>query len=353
MSKFDQEILQKVLEDLFLVLTEKEKWVIIKRFALDNEPRWTLEKIGQKFSVTRERIRQIEKIALNKLRRTAPTTKLGAIGDLASQSLDSNGGIMAERQLIKLILTTIHSSNNATDAPIVRLSLAIHTQIKRSNKSDIYYSYCYLNSVKINDIQRVSDFLFTYLEKQNEIVSEKELLGQKIVISGNLNSFYDSKFLAAVIRIDSRIKQTENGFGLMSWRHVNPRSIRDKAYLVLKKMQKPLHFQEIAKLITLEKFDKKKVTIQAVHNELIRYEQFILVGRGLYALREWGYAEGTVADLIENLLKNQSPLSKSEITKQILHQRNVKKGTISLNLQKNPHFVRVGRALYSLDLTKK
>jgi hypothetical protein len=135
----------------------------------------------------------------------------------------------------------------------------------------------------------------------------------------------------------------------MSWRHINPRSIRDKAYIILKKEKKPLHFVEIANKISESGFDKKVVTVQAVHNELIRYEQFVLVGRGLYALKEFGYKRGTVAEVIEDLLRKKSPLTKQEIIEGVLRQRHVKKGTISLNLQKNPQFVRIGRAVYKLE----
>jgi hypothetical protein len=40
-----------------------------------------------------------------------------------------------------------------------------------------------------------------------------------------------------------------------------------------------------------------------VHNELIRNKDFVLVGRGIYALKEWGYEPGTVSHVIEAILK--------------------------------------------------
>ena len=123
--------------------------------------------------------------------------------------------------------------------------------------------------------------------------------------------------------------------------------------IVLKKTGSPLHFVEIANKIAGAGFDKKVVTTQAVHNELIRYDQFVLVGRGLYALKEWGYKKGTVADVIEGLLRKKNPMTKQEIIQGVLKQRQVKKGTISLNLQKNPQFVRVGRAVYQLEEGRK
>jgi len=52
-------------------------------------------------------------------------------------------------------------------------------------------------------------------------------------------------------------------------------------------------------------------------------------------------------------LAKKSPLSKEEIIRGVLKQRQVKKGTISLNLQKTPWFERVGRSLYKLNLANK
>lgn len=159
--------------------------------------------------------------------------------------------------------------------------------------------------------------------------------------------------IISLFSIDMRYKKVKEGIGLMTWRHINPKSIRDKAYIVLKREGKPLHFVEIANKITESAFDRKVVTTQAVHNELIRDEHFVLVGRGLYGLKEWGYKKGTVAEVIEDLLRKKSPLTKQEIIAGVLKQRHVKKGTISLNLQKNEQFVRIGRAVYTLDESKK
>jgi len=173
----------------------------------------------------------------------------------------------------------------------------------------------------------------------------------------NLNLFKEksvsSKLIISCLKTDKRARNVEGKWGLMEWRHVNPRSIRDKAIIVLEKAKKPLHFVEIANRIAETGFDKKMVTVQAVHNELIRYDQFVLVGRGLYALSIWGYEPGTVSDVIEKLLEKNGAMPKKKIVEMVLKQRKVKIGTISLNLQKNPHFIRVGRAVYDLDLSKK
>jgi len=61
--------LQEEVSDLLGVLDDRERKIINSRFGLDGGKTRTLEEVGQKFGVTRERIRQLQNIALAKLRR--------------------------------------------------------------------------------------------------------------------------------------------------------------------------------------------------------------------------------------------------------------------------------------------
>lgn len=344
--------LSEIIEDIFLILTNKEKDVIVQRFSLDNKPRRTLECIGQQFSVTRERVRQIEKIALNKLRRTVQTTRLSAVNDIANKIMEENGGVILEKKLVAAILNDIGSINDI-DAHIIKLALSINPVVDKSEKTNITHPFWKLKTIDILFVSSIISAGIKVLKKRTDVVQCIKLIAQiRRIMGDSLKNFSDA-IITSVLEVDKRIKKTEGGFGLMVWRHINPRSIRDKAYIILKREKKPLHFVEIANKIAGAGFDKKVVTTQAVHNELIRYEQFVLVGRGLYALKEFGYEKGTVADIIETLLKKKSPMPKHEIIEGVLKQRHVKRGTISLNLQKNPQFVRVGRAVYKLDLKRK
>lgn len=343
--------LADVIEEMFLVLTNKEKNVIVQRFNLDNHSRRTLESIGQQFSVTRERIRQIEKIALGKLRRTVQTTRLNVVNDLADKFLNENGGVLLETKLVSEILNAI-KSDDTIDANIIRLALSINLNLSKTDKTNVSEPFWKIKNIDMSLISSVINTGIKVLKRKNDVISESKLVIQIRQLMGDKLDHHNDRFIISSLEVDKRLKKTEDGFGLMIWRHINPRSIRDKAYIVLKREKSPLHFVEIANKIVDAGFDKKVVTIQAVHNELIRYEQFVLVGRGLYALKEFGYTKGTVAEVIEGLLRKKSSLTKQEIIEGVLKQRHVKKGTISLNLQKNPQFVRIGRAVYKLDEKK-
>ena len=342
--------LQEVLNDMFLVLTPKEKDVIIQRFATDGRPRRTLHTIGEHFGVTRERIRQIENIALGKLRRTVNNTKLHQINHLAKHIMSQRGGVMLEADIINEVLKNIYTSSRV-DGKIIVLSLNCDQGLKKSNRTNNSEAFWMLSEINLNDVKKITEAALSALKKHGDVMTEDQIISAVQNTAAFKGKTIDSNLIISCLKTDKRARKVNGKWGLMSWPFVNPRSIRHKAEIVLNKAEKPLHFIEIANQIAEIGFDKKVVTVQAVHNELIRYPQFVLVGRGLYALAKWGYEPGTVSDVIERVLKKEGPLTKKEIVKKVLEKRDVKIGTISLNLQKNEHFVRVGRAVY--DLKKK
>lgn len=69
-------MLKEQLLDVLDTLTEREKKVLMLRFGIEDGRARTLEEVGKEFSVTRERIRQIESKALKKLRHPSRSKKL-------------------------------------------------------------------------------------------------------------------------------------------------------------------------------------------------------------------------------------------------------------------------------------
>ena len=156
--------------------------------------------------------------------------------------------------------------------------------------------------------------------------------------------------IRAVASISKLLASLNGLWGLAKWPTVNPRNIRDKIFVVLEAKKEPMHFSDIAEAISKSEFRRKNVTIQAIHNELIKDPRFILIGRGIYALNSWGYARGTVADIITNILKEAGePLTREEIVKRVLRARKVKETTVLLNLQNKKLFSKVDKDSYELS----
>lgn len=335
-----------------MVLSDKERQVIIKRFSLDNKPRQTLESIGRNFSVTRERIRQIEATALKKLQRNASNSRIRRVSQEISSILADHGGLCREKQIITEILTKLHGPNSPINGHIVRLALSITPNVMRSDSPKAFHRYWYnKDTIGPVEIKKIAKVCYQIANKKGDVIMAPELVEKAAAQLGVAAEEYER--IMSVIESDMRFRKVnKNQWGLQEWRHINPKSIHDKALIIMRTARKPMHFIAIANAISEYGFDTRPVTVQAVHNDLIRYSEFVLVGRGMYALREWGYSPGTVADVIAQILKEEGPLSKKEIVKKVQDQRDIKVGTISLNLQKEPAFIRVGRAVYDLDEAK-
>jgi RNA polymerase primary sigma factor len=64
-----------MLWEMVNALAPREKAILRARFGLDDEPEQTLEEVGRKFGVTRERIRQLQNLALSRLRKMIETAE--------------------------------------------------------------------------------------------------------------------------------------------------------------------------------------------------------------------------------------------------------------------------------------
>ncbi len=156
--------------------------------------------------------------------------------------------------------------------------------------------------------------------------------------------------------VSKKIQENKDGeIGLADWPEIKPRGVKDKAYLVFRKHGKPLHFTKVAGLIDELEYNQpnKKTYPQTVHNELIKDNRFVLVGRGTYALSEWGYVPGTIKDIIVKVLSDKnSALNKDEIVKEVLSQRMVAKNTVLMNLNNRNYFIRDNEGNYLLKKTQ-
>lgn len=339
--------LDAIVKNLLLLLSEKEKTVVVKRFNLDGTRRHTLEEIGKEFSVTRERIRQIEKNALAKMRRNVFNTALTHLHEFTSTYIEESGGVIREDILISKVVSVLQNADVNVDVNSIRLALFLHDDLGCIGNTIVFYPYIKQKSVTDYSLKNTAHKVVNQLRKYGDVKPINKLERDLDKILKDFN--FSSSLFKSLMEIDKRVKVLDaDQVGLYEWRHIHPRTLRDKIMFILRTGKESMHFVDIASKISEKDFDNKKVNIQAVHNELIRHPQFILIGRGIYALAEWGYEKGTVADVIEKILKEKNELGQDDIIKQVLKKRQVKEITIVLALKNNPNFERVGRKRYKL-----
>lgn len=326
----------KVCLSLLGRLPDRQKEVLSNRFGLEGQESETLQEIGNSFGITRERVRQIEKEALNHLTVYQQEKALQDIFAYLAEYLNEHGGVKRE----DLILSDLGENDNRN---YIYFLMILGDAFHRVNENDQVYAFWSLDPSAIDKVVAILHKVQSVFEKE-----------QKPLCSENVYALAEGEpliFFNSSLEIAKAIERGPLGyFGLVDWPEIRPRGVRDMAYLALCKKGSPIHFRQIAEVAnSLDRPSDKKVLPQTLHNELIRDERFVLVGRGIYALKDWGYSMGTVREIIAQLV-NQSPsgLTKDEIIKGVLGQRLVKDNTILLNLHNKKHFLRNADGRYIL-----
>jgi hypothetical protein len=344
--------IKKTVADLLKNTSARNKDIISRRFGLKTGKKETLESIGASYNITRERVRQIEESTLNQLRQAAQThADVKRYIVLARDILEEHGGIIKERDLFKSF--SGGEAENVINGSLVFL-LTLSNELARVSENDDFHSFWAVNQATLTSFLNTTESLVKILDKAGRVVSNSDFLflAQKHAVpsfstTGKPLSEADVNLVMSISKnLGSNIF---NEVGLASWSEIKPKGVRDKAYLVLKKSQKPQHFSDIASLINASGFNNKKANVQTVHNELIKDNRFILVGRGMYALSEWGYQAGTVKDVLVNILKTSNkPLPKAALMAKVKDARMVKENTILLNLQDSKTFIKNPDGTYAL-----
>ncbi len=333
---------KKLLKDL----KERDRYVLESRFGLSDAKKKTLESIGEEYNITRERVRQIQDAALKAIRKSDNYDEAKEIFMEIETAIHDLGGIVSED----------HFLNHVSDDTIVQNHIHFHLVVG-DNFTKYKEDKKFRNRWSVNT--ELSKKVHAALEKLHGHVSEEELMSEEQMIikffdrldgveDGMIHTDIAQQFLALSKLIG---KNPLGDWGLTSSQNISVRGIRDYAYLVMKKNGSPMHFREVAKAI-LETFGKKAHSA-TTHNELIKDERFVLVGRGMYGLKSWGYKSGVVKDVIADMIRDRGPLTKEEIIEGVLRERYLKENTILVNLSNKEYFKKNQEGQYELTPTQK
>lgn len=375
----------EIITNLFGELDERERDVLTRRFGLGGNKKETLEEIGKIHKLTRERIRQIETSSIKRLRQLENLDNyLSGLKNIIINLLEEHGGLMEREYLFNNLVNFSIGGGKSGDSEIKHkchfdflISKLLRDEFEAIGDSECFKESFKLKYQSLEHLEALAKELLEKIQEIKKIFATEELVNLSkelptykgneekfspagnLDISGILNSeLFKEKFdvingnkvIYSILQAAKKIEQNKFGFwGINDWREIKPKTINDKIYLILKNSGKPMHFAEIAEKINQISFDKKKANAATVHNELILDEKYILVGRGLYGLKEWGYQKGTVVDVIEKIMIDSGrSLSREEIINKVLGQRMVKKATINLALMNRDKFEIVDDGKYKI-----
>lgn len=345
---------QNTIESLFgtvlTSLSEKERTVIERRIGLTGEKE-TLQHIGNSFkpTITRERVRQIEDAGIKKVGRIIKATELAEVQEMSREIISLHGWVITRDKLVWVLISNLNLSKEI-NSHILEVIVQSDFEVIKSKPRLGTQTYFTLPNISRKNIDAVHKEALKILKRKKDVMHMDELYDEITETLARNDIKVEKVFIDSVLDIfDDIVKWEEVLVGLTRWKILNPKTLKDKAIYVMKKEKIPMHFIDISNKIS--EYLGETVKINTIHNELIRNEEFILIGRGIYALKEWGFKPWTVLDVILDVLnKNGGPMSTEDIIKKVLKVRNVKKTTIYMNLQNKKAIERVGRNFYAAKM---
>src|SRR3989344_4971782 len=236
-----------VVAKLVKVLNERNRDIVSRRFGLKEGKKETLESIGRSYGITRERVRQIEAASMKQIRDnsgSSPGSLIEPYVNLAGSILEEHGGAVTEAELFR-------EFSNSPESTPVNSALVFFLNLKsdfiRENEDDNFNTFWALARQHADSFKKAVASFVSALGKKG-VISESQ-----VVDFYNKNAAVKNaspKFVASLLSISKEIGFNAFGqVGLTSWPEIKPRGVRDRAYLVLKRDNKPRHFREIAELI--------------------------------------------------------------------------------------------------------
>ena len=328
-------------------LSLKEGAIISRRIGLTGGEKETLQAIGDDYKITRERVRQIEDAGIRKIGRIIRSTNFAKIQEMGEAIIRLNGNLMTKDKVVSAIIEELKVEQDVNFG-IIEVILQADTELVKSKPQLGTKSYFYFPTVSKKLIAEIHKEAARILKKKGDIMERVALYEMiKVNLFANFGKV-DTVLIDSVLDVFTDVIKGEEKFiGLTDWKILNPSTLKEKAVYVMKKEKRPTHFVELSNLIS--NYFSEPVKIATVHNELIRNREFVLIGRGIYVLAEWGFKSGTVLDVITDVLgKAKGPMNTEEIIAKVLKVRQVKRTTIYMNLQNRNYVERVGRNMYQL-----
>jgi hypothetical protein len=333
---------KQVTKKLLSSLPERAREVIERRYGLGKEATpATLEAIGKQYGITRERVRQVENYAINSIRKSDAFEAERAAFDELKAIVDDMGGVVPEEEFLSGVAKDASNKNH------IHFLLVLGDAFTKEKETPEFRHRWHVDSEVANRVHQALRRLYTNLSDE-DLIPESELLDAFLKEIGDLNEKYkNEEILKRWLSLAKTIDKNPLGeWGKSTSPNVRAKGMRDYAYLVIKRHGSPMHFREVAHMIT-ELFNRKAHEATC-HNELIKDPRFVLVGRGIYALQEWGYQNGVVKDVISDILRKNGPLTRDEIVDRVRRERYVKDNTILVNLQDSSLFTRDREGRYAL-----
>jgi hypothetical protein len=329
--------------EVLSILPARERDVIAARYGLWNGVSQSLRHIGNELGVTRERVRQIEKDAVMRLRGTYAHCLIRAyIYERGRESIENDPqkhGVLAGDEAITALAIRCSAKE-------VVLALRFLKDVDFQNEN-VFGGlieieprvYCLHERTKIQYL-RVLKQVESVFRSHEQAISESFVLSEISSMSTPVRHRDQMNLARRVLLVSPRYFRMKDGtIARSEWTHLTKRNATTVAEAALRLLGRPAHFREITtKVNEISGRPLKELTI---HGAIIRHPQtFVWLKDGTYGLAAWGFRKPPfVTDRLIQLLSIAGhPLSLQCLEREVLDVCNCKPATVRMELHFNPQY---------------
>lgn len=337
------------VSQMLSVLPERERNILADRYGLWDGIAETLQDIGDKLALTRERIRQIEEKGLKRIRRLHNDGTIRSfIADRIRTQLESDPqgtcGIVSEEEALGALAAedTIEEAGlaieffndvdgageNLLEQSLVPVESGVYAATKRA----------------ANDYREVLRLVELSLQHQEKPLSETSLFDEVRIRAGRDLTSGEVRIASRILSISPKVTYLPKGtLALSEWKEFQKRDAPSVAEATLRLLGRPAHFREIAEKAGAIFGRTGLAGAATIHNALVtKRKSFVWVKPGTYGLVAWGLKRAPfIKDrLIEVLSETRYPLAYWHLKEKVLEVCNCKEDSVRMTLDLNPALFR-------------
>jgi hypothetical protein len=330
------------IEEVLQLLPERQRNIIKDRYGLWDGIAETLQDIGDKLGLTRERIRQIEDKGLKRLRRvygfrSIKNFVVTKIAVYLSSRAETTRGIVSEDEVASAFADDCSTEEAALTIGLLRdVNASLFAQQMVEAESGVY---C-LDKALATEYRTLLEILQGTLERNQKPLSEQTFYQSLSSDSGRTFSEQQIRLLQRILAVSPSVVRLHNGtIALSKWTKFERRDSANVAAAALRLLGRPAHFRELTQKIGTLFPDLGDINERVLHNALVCHrEKFVWVKNGTYGLKDWGLARPPyIKDrLIELLSGSGYPLPYWHLKEKVLEVCNCKEESVRMTLDLNP-----------------
>lgn len=355
--------LVKIIEKVFSPLEDRTKEIMKLRYGLKDDHFHTLESIGNRFNITRERVRQIEQKTMKRLRRLARRK-------IVSEYL--------EKLVAQFIIPFIKQSYGI----ITRDEINVFLSKKYSQKEEIQLSSSFLSKVYFDNRPFFTSFLTVVDDGVYAVDIPSKILYKQVIewakrrlkiakkpmalialsdkiLKDNLSytdkatKYFTERFVKRCLLITKDIGRDKTDlFGLWEWDYFHPTRLKDMVKRTLFEVGESAHFTQITLLMNELYPNKGPFKPHNINATLQRFNEiFVWIKPGVYGLKTWGLKRPPyVIDYLVKLLRQANkPLHIGYLNAEVLQVSNCRESSIQITLEfRDDIFVKYLSGFYGL-----